>query len=263
MLTRRPHLRSSAQGEHGFTLIEVLVAMLAGVVVTGALFLILEVSLFQSTRIRNETSADQVGRTAMTTIVDELHSACFYADLAPVLERSTPQTLIFENATGAQGAPPEAYRRHITFATSTSTKESTLTEEAWKNTIGSSWPNFQFNESEKATLVKQLATHISESPEAPAPAGIFRYFRYASATSSTTGGVSSLELSHPLEGSGTHHELSSEEASTVAAVEIKFNAAGSSTTNPQLEHTINLSNIVDLSFTVPRTETPISDGPCE
>jgi prepilin-type N-terminal cleavage/methylation domain-containing protein len=246
-----------ARGEAGFTLIELLVAMLAGTIVTGALFLILDISLQQSTRIRNETAAAEIAGTAMTRIVDELHTACYYTAIQPVLVHSTSTTLIFDSATGTQSAPTAAYRRRIEFT------GSTLTEKAWHSTSSSSWPDFEFNESEKASSTRQLATDVSESAGAPAPKGIFRYFKYATATNEAGGGVSALELSNPLEGAGAQHELSTEEAIEVAAVEVKFTAAGSSATSNQLEHAIGLSNLVSLSFSAPRYESGIEATPCQ
>jgi len=69
-------VRASLSDERGFTLIELLVAMIAGLVLTGALLAILEISLRQTTRLSDRVQADRGGRTAMSNIVDELHSSC-------------------------------------------------------------------------------------------------------------------------------------------------------------------------------------------
>ena len=69
-------IQASIRDERGFTLIELLVAMIAGLVLTGALLAILEISLRQTTRLTDRVQVDRSGRTAMSNIVDELHSSC-------------------------------------------------------------------------------------------------------------------------------------------------------------------------------------------
>jgi len=76
MLRMTPPIRASLGDERGFTLIELLVAMIAGLVLTGALLAILEISLRQTTRLTDRVQVDRSGRTAMSNIVDELHSSC-------------------------------------------------------------------------------------------------------------------------------------------------------------------------------------------
>src|SRR6202012_32837 len=79
----------------GFTLIETLVAMVTGVVVTGALFAILEVSAKQSSHLSNTAAATTAGRATMNRLVNALHSACIEEGFAPVKKESTPSKLVF------------------------------------------------------------------------------------------------------------------------------------------------------------------------
>jgi prepilin-type N-terminal cleavage/methylation domain-containing protein len=91
MLRTAPPIRASLGDERGFTLIELLVAMIAGLVLTGALLAILEISLRQTTRLTDRVQVDRSGRTAMNSIVDELHSSCTgFGATAIQLPSSTP-----------------------------------------------------------------------------------------------------------------------------------------------------------------------------
>ena len=97
---------------------ELVVAMAAGIVVTGALFAILDVSLHQSARITDKVQADQLGRTAMTAMTDELHSACIAPEVTPVQAESSGTELRFVTAYGKEavleqrpGAPDRLGRR--------------------------------------------------------------------------------------------------------------------------------------------------------
>lgn len=62
--------------EHGMSMMELLVAMLMSVVILAALVGLLEVTINQEALITSRVQADQIGRTVMTNIVDQLHSSC-------------------------------------------------------------------------------------------------------------------------------------------------------------------------------------------
>src|SRR6202042_149590 len=101
-------LRTVARDTHGFTLIETLVAMISGVVVTGAMFMVFIVALHQTSRLTDSAQATQLGRTAMTHVIDELRSACISHGYTPVQEKSTASELIFRNAYSEEAVIPNA-----------------------------------------------------------------------------------------------------------------------------------------------------------
>lgn len=236
----------------GFTLIELLVAMVAGIVVIGALYTILEVSLVQSTKVANETYAGQLGRTAMTKIVDELHNACISSEFTPVQstekagEKSSGTKLIFINTYSKTPVPTvkEAYRHEIVWsAESGSTTRGTLTDNLRQGASGA-WPNI----STWAAATKELiGSHISL-----VNSKIFTYDKYGTSSSEAKGALEEIKS----------EELTEKSASEVAAVEVNFGAAAS-TANASLERSITLSDLVTFAFSAPSQETPIKDGPCQ
>ena len=77
----------AAERQRGFTLIEMLVAMVTGVIVTGALFTILDFSSSSPRVSRASPRRPRSGRAAMTRIVDELHSSCLSGRFTPVMRK--------------------------------------------------------------------------------------------------------------------------------------------------------------------------------
>lgn len=258
MLSCCRHLRRRAADERGFTLIELLIAMVTSIVVIGALFTILEVSLAQSTKIANETYSDQIARTALTRIVDELHNACIHSEFKPVSEESGKEktgesALTFTNTYSEAAAPEpkEIYQHRIVWKLeSGSTKFGSLTEYVATYTHGT-WPEYTEPGTETKVL---LASHIAKAESGGKAKPIFTYYRYGTEATLQSGTLSEIALSSGLLPEGTGKE--------VAAVEINFDAA--TTTAPSsLERSITLSNRTTFAFSAPNQETPIKDAPCQ
>lgn len=252
--------------KRGFTLIEVLVAMLTSVVVTGALFAILEVSVHQSSRITDVAQADQLGRTTMTKVVNELHSACIAPHFAPVQANSSPIELRFINAYTSEAAisSTTAYLHQIVW----NSTAKTLTEYRYAS-IGGESPEFKFPELDYSSTTHEaknaisakgilLGSNITQSEESGTgkKLPIFQYYQYSGESSSTsTSGLSTLELS------GTE-VLTAAMAAEVASVLISFNTAPTDG-NTKLGRSADFSNQVTFAFSAPNSEIPILDSPCE
>jgi prepilin-type N-terminal cleavage/methylation domain-containing protein len=253
--------------QRGFTLIETLVSMIAGVVVTGALSMVFIVALHQTSRLTDSVQASQLGRTAMTHIIDELHSACIERNYTPVQPGSTPNKLIFRDAYGEESIIPNsqeavvkgtgAFQHEIVYNSSAQT----LTDYIFPSERNSEWPTYKFpsadyeastNEAANAEPKKGilLASNVSKAS--------FAYYKYgAAATESPTTPLTTLE-SIPLAES---EKLSTSGAATVAAVQVTL------TTQPldkqtKLNRSAEFSNGVTFAFGTPSSEAVINDKPC-
>src|SRR5205085_1839814 len=67
---------ASASDQRGFTLVELLVVLAAGLVVFTALFAVVDIAIRQSTRVVSQVSSTQEGRGALNQIEHQLQSSC-------------------------------------------------------------------------------------------------------------------------------------------------------------------------------------------
>jgi prepilin-type N-terminal cleavage/methylation domain-containing protein len=252
MLRSQPPISPSLiLDERGFTLIELVVALAAGLIVLLALFSILDVSLRHTTAVQDRVQANQIGRIAMTKVVDELHSACISPSFTPVQQGSTETELIFVNGTGGEAVLEKATEHKIVFTENG--KNGKLTDKIYPSN-GGSWPKFLFPTTPTSEVL--LASNISKTTGVP----VFSYYKYASASESTEAlPLNTIDESSSL--AGIKEKLSEKGASEAAAVKVAFH----SETNDRntLNSGVDLSAQVTFSFSVPNSETPIHDAPCQ
>jgi hypothetical protein len=248
-------IRSRALDERGFTLIELLVASLTGIVVTAALFTILDVSLHQTAQLTDKVQVDQLGRTAMTHILDELHSSCISSDFAPIQVGSEANKLIFVTAYSKEAVIPSAIKHEIVWTKEKSKETGTLIDYSYPSTSGSTSPNFTY--SATASGSTQIASNIAHTTEKSETVPIFQYYEYAKTATGTLttplGAISTEALKTPLK---------SEESLKAASVRITFSQVPTDG-NEALHRNVSLSDQITLSFSVPKAEDPIHDGPCQ
>jgi hypothetical protein len=233
----------------GFMLIETLVAMISAIVVTGALFAILIVSLHQTSRITGRVQATQLGRTTMTRMVDELHSACIAREFTPIQSKSSETELIFISGVGTEAVLSKAFLHKIAY----SKTEGMLVETTIASSSGE-WPNFEYK---STPTTRRIGEYISQSKNSEGAIPVFQYYKYAESTN-TTNAVTTLSTTPiKLEAGG----LTATQSKEAAAVQINYTAGAPE--GKQYKPTIELSDQVTLAFTAPSAETPIVAKPCE
>lgn len=252
-----PRLRD----ERGFTLIEALVAMISGVIVVGALVLLLEVTINQTSRITETSQANQLGRVTMTKIIDELHSTCLAQGFTPIQEVSTEQKLRFITAYSENSVIPSsaASEHEILF----SKPGETLTDKTYAATSGEG-SSFAFPTT--ATSTVRIGAQITPGTPSGKEAPVFRYYRYAKAGA---GGSSETPESALEELKPTSETTAlGETAKEVAAVIVTFKAGVPreellrSETKAKASIPTELSDQVTFAFAAPESEGTIEDSPC-
>jgi type II secretory pathway component PulJ len=246
MLIPKRHRSLDLADSAGFMLIETLVAIISATVVTGALFAILIVSLHQTSRISGRLQATELGRTTMTRMVDELHSACIAKEFLPLQEKSSPTELIFISGVGEEAVLKKAALHKIVYNESAGTLVETTTPSS-----GGEWPTFEYKGTPTTTRIGQYITAAKSGGTKP----IFQYYKYAQSSNSTNA-LSTLEQL-PV-GTGGLNEAQAKEAT---AVGIAFTAGASE--GSQYKPTVELTDQATLAFTAPSAETPIVQKPCE
>lgn len=256
-------LRATTRDEHGLTLIETLVAIAAGSIVCVALVTLLLFVTKQQARLSSAVQANQLSRTAMTHIVDELHSACIAPEFTPLLTeqgKSDSNNLWFINAYSEapviSESKAEAYEQHIEWQEATGK----LVSYSYPSN-GGSWPKFTFSKTPTIIGGTVIANNVTQNKSEGKAVPIFQYYAYSTtASSSTKSALSTLEAS-PLE-----VKLNEKTAPRAAAVLVNFKAAvglkGKEEERPG-GRAVELSDLVTLSFSVPKSESSTADGPCQ
>lgn len=174
-VTRRDRIRD----ERGTTLVELIVGISMASILIFAMTMVIVVTMHASARSSAEVSSTQLSRNGLSSIIQQLHSACISPRVAPIWEKSSGTELVFTHSTGSE-VTAKPVKSAIVL------KEGTLTQYDFAST-GSISPPWTF--AEKASATKQLMTGVEPIPPSTA---IFNYY------SSTNGQISSTPLPTPL-----------------------------------------------------------------
>jgi Tfp pilus assembly protein PilW len=159
--------------ESGTTLVELMVALMTGLVIISALTMVILTTLHGTNRVSARVHATQRARLAVTQLMEELHSACVMPEIAPIKEGSEGNKLRFVHQTGSAVAPTPVLSEIIYSG-------GTLTQSDFASTGGTS-PNWTF--SKTASSTKTLLTDVSPTPPS---SSIFSYYAYSGGTISET-----------------------------------------------------------------------------
>lgn len=228
-----------AQDERGTTLVELLVATTAGIVVVFGISIALIVTVRGSARVANHVEANQNARLTMSKVVDQLHSACIASKIAPIqggTAGSTGTSLVFLHQAGS-GVSLTPVKSAISLS------GTTLTQYDYAATGGAA-PSWTFSTTPSSTVL--LATGVSAiSTGAP----IFRYFGF------NEGAVSASPFAAA--------PLSATDAAKTIQVDVAFKAAPAKTISSDANAATPIQNSVVLRLTPPSFETSAENLPCQ
>ncbi len=237
-MTARP---ASLRTEHGFTLVEMLVAIASGMVVILATLSVLDISIGQSSRISERVDADQRGRLALEKLMLELHSSCIAFASNPVEPGSTDTNIKFVSQSGN-----EAYFTSVTkHEVSLNSITHQLTDTSYVSTNTASELGTNWNFSTTPTSTQPLLTGAFQTVNEGLTIPVFRYYKYEGGNISTTSETT---------------PISATDAKATAEVTVNITAAPSSE-RTDADRKVELTNTAVLRYD-PSSATG-SNKPCE
>jgi len=220
--------------ERGFTLTELLVSMLVGLIVLGAIVSLVTVTARSSGRITERVAANQLARPMMARVMNELHSACISPGLAPILSGSNDDSITFIHGTGSD-VSPTPIKRVI------GVSGDKLTDTTYDKTGGTA-PDWTFSTTPASTY--QLLEHVGPVGSTP----IFRYYAYEN------GVISNTPLPTPL---------SATDAARAVQVTISLAVSpAKSATSDEAGAPIELTNSALVRFSPSNEDTEQAGLPC-
>jgi Tfp pilus assembly protein PilW len=150
---RRLHrVRARLAGEAGFTLVELLTAMVIGMVVVFGAFTLMERSFVATNDVADRADAAQRGRIAMDAVTRQLRSQVCFSGQLPLLAGS-PSSIDFVTDLGDGTTSPE---RHVLTFTS-ATNGYTLTETDYSMTSANGATPVTWGPARTKTLLTGIA----------------------------------------------------------------------------------------------------------
>jgi prepilin-type N-terminal cleavage/methylation domain-containing protein len=245
LTSRCRRARARAHDERGFSLIELLVSLVAGLVVSGAAMALVITSLHLTSNYSDRVDANQQGRLAMDRITQALNSSCISPSVIPVLAGSTATALSFYSSQGVTATAPDAPLINPTLITVTMNGTSTTPGSFVMTTQQLSGTTNNWTNSGTAASFTLLPWAM---PSAATPT-VFQYYGYASDTTPTS-------LITP-----GANGLTAAQAAKVVLVTINFQALPSDNWSAG-NRPANFSSSVALRLTPASSASSASNSPC-
>jgi prepilin-type N-terminal cleavage/methylation domain-containing protein len=235
--------------ERGFTLVELLVATLAGVVISAATGAIVVVSVHLSSNFSDRVDANSQGRVAMEKITQALNSSCVSASVPPVVSSgstlSDDKNLYFYSSlSDSPTINPNEVKISLTGGS--------LIMYTYSYLSGSA-PNWTFSSTPTTSFV--LLPHAAQATiNGTANQPVFQYYGYTPGTGT---------LSTTAYTATTATPLSAANAATTAMVTINFEALPSNgNTAPAPGRPSDITSSVVLRLTPASSAASASNAPC-
>ena len=264
-------VRRRVADERGFTLVELLATMVAGVVVLLALGTIMDVTLRETTRSFTLVDATNRTRPIFEQIENNLHSACFADEETPIQSGSNANTLIFMSSSG-NAATPTAVWHEVAYNPAPT---STLTDTTYSTSYSVVNGIPTWSRGAQQGSPRTLLTNVVQTGTTP----VFQYFAYQTAPGTDAAGNqyeilpdgtapvpgTSTTVTNPLDPGGS---LTSTDASSAAEVLITLTVgpAGHAYENTNLAN-VGQSVTDSITFRFTPAANHVGDGasfaPCD
>jgi prepilin-type N-terminal cleavage/methylation domain-containing protein len=181
---RRRRALARLRSERGFTLIEMLVALAAGMVVMMALGMIELSTSDQTTREFSRIDSTSRAQVAIENLENQLHSACV-TNTTPILAGSTPTTLQFVSQYGS-GPTVTPVEDQVTFNSATGRLTEYQYQETGYTTDSNGQTVYTFSTTPIVTNGKTLLTNVSQTVIGGVSTPVFQYFAYQEPINTST-----------------------------------------------------------------------------
>ena len=245
MSSRRRRPASRLRDERGFTLVELLVATLAGVIIAAATGAIVVVSVHLSANFSDRVDSNSQGRVAMEKITQALNSSCVSASVPPVVSSGTTLSddthlYFYSSQTDTPTINPNEVKISLTGGS--------LNMDTYSYLSGTA-PSWTFSSTPTSFV---LLPHAAQATINSATQPVFQYYGYTNGTINATPYTAT---------SGT--PLSAANAATTAMVTINFEAlASNGNTGPGPGRPSDMTSSVVLRLTPASSAASASNTPC-